>query len=348
MHISGRWQTWYAAPAIVRHPLDATGTASVSFELQTKRWPAKRALLLVHGIGNAAPGDYVSLMEQVTAMLGAEAANTAIYQLWYDQVNDWFTAKTDLGSLLGDAVQSLGTQIADPDIGDTIAEMLGDVLWPVLLADARTAVREAYLAQVKQMVVDGIDSGVPARRQRLSIICHSLGCFHTYEALHHMALFPSHALQPATHEVRFDNVVFMASPVQLIRTVANALGGLVPNKRWLYSVQGEALSIPFETTLTGLQVPSVRRWVSITGNLDPVGGHFFRQLAPWAYMNVPTQLSRIDDQAALHLDSKQQLALVLRDSRRDKLPPLITATNPHSWENYMRLNAAELREWTTV
>jgi hypothetical protein len=317
-------------------------------ELQSKPWPAKRAILLVHGIGNAAPGDYLSLMEQVTLMLGAEAANTAVYQLWYDQVNDWFTAKTNLGSLLGDAVSALRTQIADPDIGDTIAELLGDVLWPVLLTDARTAVREAYLAQVKQMVVDGMASGVPARRQKLSIICHSLGCFHTYEALHHMARFSSHALQPATHEVRFENVVFMASPVQLIRTVANTLGGLVPNKRWLYSVQGDALSIPFEAALTGVEVSSVRNWVSITGNLDPVGGHFFRQRAPWAYMAVPNQVSRIDDQAALQIDTKQQLAAVLRDAHRDTLPPVIRLANPHSWENYVRLNATELRQWVAT
>ncbi len=320
----------------------------MSFELQSKQWPAKRALLLVHGIGNAAPGDYLPLMDQVTAMLGAEAANTAIYQLWYDQVNDWFAAKTSLGSLLGDAVSALSTKIADPELGDTIAEVLGDVLWPVLLADARTAVREAYLAQVKCMVADGIAAGVPARRQKLSIICHSLGCFHTYEALHHMSRIASHALQPATHEVRFDNVVFMASPVQLIRTVADALGSLVPNKRWLYTVQGDALSIPFETTLTGLEVAAVRRWVSITGDLDPVGGHFFRQRAPWAYMDVLGQVSRIDDQAALHIDTKPQLATLLQSARRETLPPLITTTNPHSWENYVRLNASELRGWTTT
>lgn len=320
----------------------------MTFTLQTQTWPAKRAILLVHGVGNAAAGDYTQLLAEVKAMLGTEADATAIYQLWYDQVNDWFKAKTDLGNLLGDAVHALSRQINDSDLGESLAEVMGDVLWPVLLADARAAVREAYMAQLKQMVVDGIASGVPARRQKLSIICHSLGCFHTYEALHHIARFPSHALQPATHEVRFDNVIFMASPVQIIRTVANAMGSLVPNKRWLYCVQGDQLSIPSETTLTGLQVPSVRRWVSITGDLDPVGGHFFRNRAPWGYMEVPGQISRFDKQTALNIASKQELAKLFRESRRDKLPPLVTANNPHSWENYVRLNAPELKQWITA
>ncbi|MCC6770426.1 MAG: hypothetical protein IT360_04360 [Gemmatimonadaceae bacterium] len=316
-------------------------------ELQTQQWPAqtRRAILLVHGVGNAGPGDYLALLADVKLMLGDQADGTVIYQLWYDQVNDWFAAKTDLGDLLASAVASLRSEINDPELGEAIAETVGDVLWPVLVADARAAVREVYVAQLKQIVLDGINAGVPARRQKLSIICHSLGCFHTYEALHHIARFPSHALQPATHEVRFANVIFMASPVQLIRTVADKLGSLVPNRRWLYAVQGDALSIPFEKTLTGMIVPSVRRWVSITGDLDPVGGFFFRNKAPWAYMQVAGQESRVDDQSPLNISSKQQLAQLLRDSRRTMSPPLITASNPHSWENYVRLNSGELRQW---
>jgi hypothetical protein len=166
--------------------------------------------------------------------------------------------------------------------------------------------------------------------------------------LHHIARFPSHGLQPATHEVRFENVIFMASPVQLIRTVANAMGNLVPNKRWLYAVQGDALTIPSEVTLTGMEVTSVKRWVSITGDLDPVGGFFFKNQAPWAYMDVSGQVSKIDNQAALNIATKQQLAQALLASRREKLPPLITPTNPHSWENYVTRNAADLNQWIAV
>jgi hypothetical protein len=317
--------------------------------IQSMQWPGKRAILLVHGIGNAAPGDYASLITDVRTALGAEADNTAIYQLFYDQVNDWFAAKTQLGSLLDQAVGRLAAQIADVDIGQVIAESIGDILWPVLVADARTAVREAYLAQLKQVVRDGVAAGVPQRRQHLTIICHSLGCFHTYEALHHMALFPSHAMQPGTHEVQFANVIFMASPVQLIRTVANALGSLVPNKRWLYSIQGDSLTIPAEVRSPTLSIPSVKRWVSITGDLDPVGGFFFRQKAPWAYMDLgSTQVSRVNDQQALGIASKADLVQRLRAARRDRLPPLITAQSPHDWGAYVQRNGAELLQWITT
>lgn len=315
------------------------------FQPQSQAWAGKRAVLLVHGIGNAKPGDYTELVADVTAMLGAEAANTAIYQLWYDQVNDWFAAKTQLGSLLSSAVKTLADRINDPELGPTLAEAVGDILWPVLSADARAAVRETYIAQLKQIVLDGVNAGVPQRRQKLSIICHSLGCFHTYEALHHIVRFPSHALQPGTHEVVFQNVIFMASPVQLIRTVADAMGSLVPNKRWLYTVQGDALSIPAETSLTGLQIPAVKRWASITGELDPVGGFFFRNKAEWAYMNVPGQVSRVDDQRALNIATKAELKQRLLAARNDPNPPLITPQNPHAWGAYVTRNAGELQQW---
>lgn len=313
---------------------------------QRQRWRSNRAVLLVHGIGNAKPGDYTALVAEVKAALRDAADSTAIYQLWYDQVNDWFAAKTQLGDLLQKAIGALASAIDDPTIGQTIAEVCGDVLWPVLVTDARAAVREVYLKQLKEIVNDGVASGFQERDQRLSIICHSLGCFHTYEVLHHAAKFPSHQLQPASHGVRFDNVIFMASPVQLIRTVADKLGNLVPNRRWLYTVQGDALSIPFEESELG-RVSSVKRWVSITGNLDPVGGHFFKERAEWATMSVEGQLSFVDKQDALNINSKETLALTLRQSLREKAPPDIKPTNPHSWENYVIGHAGDLKEWLT-
>jgi hypothetical protein len=317
----------------------------VPITLDSQRWPGTRAILLVHGIGNAAPGDYTALVAKVRAALGDQADTVAIYQLWYDEINDWFQEKTALADLLGKAVSTLKGLISNPALAPVVAEYAGDVLWPVLSANARAAVREIYLAQVKKMVKEGIDAGVPARRQELSIICHSLGCLHTYEALHHMALFPSHGLQPATHEVTFRNVIYMASPVQLIRTVSNKMGNLVPNKRWLYTVQGDALSIPNEATLTGMVVPSVARWASITGNLDPVGGFLLRDKQAWAYMDVAGQVSVIDEQRALNINSAVDLTTLLQGALRKELPPLVTPNDPHNWENYVTRNASTLKGW---
>ena len=320
----------------------------MTWTAQQKQWHGDRAVLLVHGIGNAAPGHYATLAETVKDVIGAESGKVALYQLYYDQVNDWFSAKMQLGALLTQATSSLVTLIDDPELGDTLAELVGDVLWPVLLADARAAVREAYLLQLKQIVTDGIAAGIPARDQRLSIICHSLGCFHTYEVLHHAALFPSHMLQPAAHGVRFENVIFMASPVQLIRTIANALGNLVPNKRWLYTVQGETLSIPRQAKLSGEEVLSVKNWVTITGNLDPVGGHFFRRRADWAYMTVPGEtVAIVQAQDALNITTKAQLVDRVKECLNEREPPNITPTDPHCWESYVTSYAAELHTWLT-
>jgi hypothetical protein len=320
----------------------------VPLDLQSQTWPSNRAVLLVHGIGNAKPGDYTLLRQKVEAALGPAAADTAIYQLFYDQVNDWFAAKTQLGDLLQKAIGALADRIDDATLGQTIAEVCGDVLWPVLIADARAAVREVYLRQLKQMVQDGMAAGHVESDQKLSIICHSLGCFHTYEVLHHAARTATHGLRPASDGVRFENVVFMASPVQLIRSVANApvMDKLIPNRRWLYAVQGDALSIPFEESELG-NVSSVKRWVSITGNLDPVGGHFFRERAPWASMEVPGQETFIDKQDALNIGSKQELVQRLASSLRAQEPPDIKPNNPHSWENYVDNHAAQLRTWLT-
>ncbi len=318
----------------------------MTWTAQQQQWRGDRAVLLVHGIGNAAPGDYGSIADAVKEAAGDGGGPVAMYQLYYDQVNDWFSSKMQLGALLTAATRALATRIDDPELGDTLAELVGDVLWPVLLADARAAVREAYLLQLKQIVDDGVRAGVPARDQRLSIICHSLGCFHTYEVLHHAALFPSHTLQPATHGVRFANVIFMASPVQLIRTIADAMGSLVPNKRWLYTVQGETLSIPRQATLSGGEVRSVENWVTITGNLDPVGGHFFRRRADWAYMSVPGEsVAIVQPQDALNITTKAQLAACFRACLRDREPPNITPKDPHCWEAYVTTHASQLRTW---
>lgn len=315
---------------------------------QSQSWKSNRAILLVHGIGNAAPGDYQELLTRVRTALGPAADSTVIYQLWYDQINDWVKNKLDVGTLLQQAVTTLSDSIQDDEIGETLAEVIGDVLWPVLIAEARAAVRDAFLAQIKRMLLDAEDSGVDPLERRLSIVCHSLGCFHTYEALHHAAVMGTHALRPGSEGVVFENVIFMASPVQLIRTVADRMGALVPNRRWLYSVKGDALTIPGEPLMLGGFTPSVKRWISITGSLDPVGGYFFRHKADWGYMNVDGQFAAvIDDQELLHIDSPAALLATFRAACQPDAPPLFGLDNPHSWEGYVERHAARLREWLT-
>lgn len=317
----------------------------MSFEPQTRRWTGKRALLLVHGIGNSRPSDDATLAEAVRQALGTDSSEVALYQLYYDHINDWFSEKTNAAGLLSQATSALAARIADPELGATLAEYVGDVLWPVLSTSARGAIREAYLAQLKQITLDGEAAGVPIRRQRLTIVAHSLGCFHTYETLHHAAATKTPMLRPASNEVVFANVIFMASPVQLIRSVAEQMGSLVPNRRWLYAVQGDSLSIPFEAKVDGSIVKSVNNWISITGNLDPVGGHFFRSRADWAYMNVPGQQSFVDSQFPLDVTNRDQLLQRLRESSLRGERPTVSPQDPHSWLAYVTGHAAQLHDW---
>lgn len=311
---------------------------------QTQRWPADRALLLVHGIGNAHPGDYAPLVAQLQQALGDDARKLAVYFLYYDAINEWFAAKTQAAAQVAALVSTIRSRVDATALGNVIADFAGDVIWPVLVPDARQAVRVAMLQQLQQIVSDGVRAGFQPRDQHLSIMCHSLGCFHTFETLHAAAKSTTDGLAPGTDGVRFDNVIFMASPVQLIRTVAGALGGAVPQLSTLATVSSATLSMPAERIVTGDVVQSVRRTVSITGNLDPVGGWFFRQRADWAYMSLPGQVAFVDAEQE-HLTKESDLLALLQQSLRDREPPAITANNPHDWGAYIDRHAGDLRQW---
>lgn len=319
---------------------------------QTQRWPADRAVLFVHGIGNARPGDYAPLGAQLHDILGARAADFAFYFFYYDQINDWFVAKTQAAVQFEQLVGVIRSKLnsTNATLGNAIADFAGDVIWPVLVADARTAVREAYLNQLRQIVRDGEDGGFRPRSQHITIIAHSLGCFHTYEALHEAAADEGQGLSPARWGVKFANVIFMASPVQLIRTVARAISVAVPRRESLHCVGGAELEVPFELDVSGNRVLSARRTVSITGDLDPVGGYLLRSPLPWAYMNLDGQESFIDEQKLLdsNLSDEQALAALVQGALREGAPPTITKQNPHDWSTYVARHAEELRQWLTA
>jgi hypothetical protein len=315
------------------------------------RWPDERAILLVHGVGNAKVGDYADLVRQVQLVLGDQSAKFAVYMFYYDQVNDWFAAKERLNVQVARLLQELRGLLAQSNLqasdsvslGNAIAEVVGDVVWPILIADARNAVRTALIDQLNQVVMDGDDSGILPRDQQITIIAHSMGCFHVYEALHSIAAIRDHALGPATGGVQLDNVVFMASPVQLISTLAGLLGALVPQRESLRCVS-QPLGLPVQQNVT-----LARRTVAITGTLDPVGGHFFRTRSDWAYMKLDGQESLIDPQQLALVNGSDEFSLtqVLHDSLRQRSAPVIQPSNPHSWSDYVQRHESELKKWLT-
>src|SRR6266571_6537697 len=151
---------------------------------QSQPWPSDRAVLFVHGVGGAKPGDYDPLVAELKAVLGTQAKKFAFYFLYYDQVNQWFATKLQAAQQVAALVSTISSRLDATALGKAVADFAGDVIWPVLIADARLAVRAALLQQLQQIVLDGKAAGKEPLDQHLTIIAHSLGCFHIYEALH--------------------------------------------------------------------------------------------------------------------------------------------------------------------
>ncbi len=326
-----------ATAATAAPPPPATA-AKGPFQPQSQKWHSDQAVLLVHGVGNARRGDYV---EVIKAVQDAAGPDVAVYSLFYDVFNDWFNEKAQAINKIKRVMEVFKAREGDGELPETIAEFAGDIIWPMFATASRESVQSAYRLQMKQIVADGLQAGLLKQQQRLSIVCHSLGCFHTYELLHTIATQPAHTLRPLSDGIRFRSVVFMASPVQLIRTLAAAIGGLVPSG--LATVATAGLGVPSEEGL-GVVRTSVERWISVTGDLDPVGGHFVRRKAPWAYMDVPGQQSIVVPQAIVGgPDEELNLFTLLKTSMSGGKPP--TLNNPHSWLDYLKGDLVDLKSW---
>ena len=316
---------------------------------QTQKWPSNRAVLFVHGVGSSKQGDYDPLVDQLKTILDADAKKLAMYFLYYDQVNDWFAAKLQAGAVFTKLVETISAKHDSTSLGNAAADFAGDVIWPVLIPDSRLAVRAAVMQQLQQVVLDGIAAKVQPRDQHISIIAHSLGCFHIYEAMTYASANPAEGLGPASAGVVLDNLIFMASPVQLIRSTAQALGGAVPQRSTIFSVAKPALEIPWEKGDDDQPVRCAKRTVSITGNLDPVGGFLMRAKQPWGYMDLPGQEAFIDQEKVAKVNGSEEISLtsLLIDALATQGPPRITPENPHDWSAYVARHAAELRQWLT-
>src|SRR6185436_3147100 len=198
-----------------------------SFKIQSQAWKkdSDRALVVIHGVGDYKKADYTKLLASLeSAITTAEWKNYAVYTVLYDVLNDWTKEKQQAANLANQLKARLKVNFETSTLGETAAEGAGDILWPVLELDARVALRDAIISQLIEVTRDGFRAGVPFRNQKISIVAHSLGCFHTYEALSAMAADPQYQMQPVPDAVQFHSVVLMASPVQLIRSVAGWLG----------------------------------------------------------------------------------------------------------------------------
>src|SRR5215208_2896739 len=124
----------------------------MAFTPQSQFWTGTRAILLVHGIGDASTGkDGAFPLDTLTTVLGDDAAKTTIYRLNYDFINDWLATKVQFDAGIRALKKELKLKLGGDDNSGTIADYVGDVLWPVLSTDIRFTVRDAYLAQLEQI-----------------------------------------------------------------------------------------------------------------------------------------------------------------------------------------------------
>ena len=314
----------------------------MAFVPKTIRWPGTRAILLVHGIGDASVGQAGSFpLDALKRVLGAEEPNVAVYVINYDFINDWVATKINFQAGITALKAAMSLQLGNATVDSAIAESVGDILWPVLSADLRLAVRDAIIAQLDQIQLDraesALDRGDDPLDYQVSIVAHSLGCFHTYEVLHAIASEPAHQLRPASDLVTFDSVILMASPVQLIRTIAGSIGAAVPDLGTL-STLARPLAIPSETRRNKV-VRCTQDFISITGSHDPVGGHLLGAKLDWAYMDIPGQISTIVPQQALNVDTKDRTALALAHA----VAGGAQLKDPHAWGAYMDSQARQMR-----
>jgi hypothetical protein len=92
-------------------------------------------------------------------------------------------------------------------------------------------------------------------------------------------------------------------------------------------------------------VQSADRIISVTGALDPVGGHFFRRKAGDAYMDLPGQESHVDPQTALNINTKAEWIAAIQSVVDGRGVPAVAVNNPHAWEGYVARHAQDLRQW---
>ena len=316
-----------------------------AFTPQTKVWPSDRALLLVHGVGDYGPGDYDRLKQALEAALGPAAyAQLAVYEMFWDPISDWFKEKLQAREVFTKLLARLKEFFDASHVGAWAAEGVGDVIWPVLHGDARDALRNAVVRQIQQMIKDR-PAGVARPDLRLSLMCHSLGCFHAYEALSAAATDEDLQLNTSTTGIQFDGVIMVASPVQMIRSVASAMGRTVPRPGGLFCLKNPALQAPGYTKRGGQFVPYARRVLSITGDLDPVGGYLWRKPLGWAYMKIPGTDRFVEPQQIAALPTEQDLATMIRAALAGNRRWTVEPNNPHDWVRYVEHNAGRIREW---
>jgi hypothetical protein len=339
-----------------RVPIPGEGIVPSVFKPQSiTNWPGTRAVLFVHGIGEASAAGLAAFpIAPFKNALGDDGSEVAIYTLNYDFINDWAVAKTNVAAGIQLLKNAIAKNFGGDTLATTIADYAGDIVWPVLNADIRLAVRDALVAQAAQIMLDcgeaALARGDDPLDYQVSIIAHSLGCFHVYEALSATVSDPQYHMRPGTDLARLQAVFLMASPVQLIRAVGGDIRLTVPNIDTLATMSAP-LAIPTEVSGTR-RTPCARRFISVVGDRDPVGGYLLGKREAWAYMALAGQESIIDPQTLIGANETTALEDALHGNIAGTVQAVqggafsngVNVSNPHDWVAYIDRHSDLLRE----
>src|SRR5947208_5494221 len=114
----------------------------MTFQPETVAWPDRRAIVLVHGVGQYAKANYEDLLAELESAIGTpEWKKIAVYTTLYDVFNQWVAEKERVRAVVADLVGRLRSRFDSDAIGKAAADGAGDVVWPVLSREARGALR---------------------------------------------------------------------------------------------------------------------------------------------------------------------------------------------------------------
>ena len=87
--------------------------------------------------------------------------------------------------------------------------------------------------------------------------------------------------------------------------------------------------------------------VSLTGTMDPVGGHLLGDRLDWAYMTIddPAFEPKIQPQQLATTAADRATFVALLRSLLNRRDPGLSLDNPHSWESYVSSNAGDIARW---
>jgi hypothetical protein len=228
-----------------------------------------KAVMFIHGIGPQPQGYSDALWNVLWQDEDPERA--VKYEVFYYDIFDSINAKLEMDKIMKENRISavLDTVIKSASTTTMIKEAVTDVLkntaahvfYFLMIGDVTYAVLSRFKRKLIDIIEDARAHGCPVQDLGISIVSHSLGTVVAYTGLHAIIGEQGIGLQD---DVRIDNLFTLASPLMLIKNVADQLRVQVP-------YMTNRLDKPREwDPAKKIYASNVRRWFSYRHERDSV------------------------------------------------------------------------------